>query len=115
MPDGPLTETAFKRFIQRNPLCAVYFSGPDCAVCQRLKPKLFDFLSGQLPRLELAEVDCSQQKTLAAAQGVFTIPTLIAYAEGGEILRHSRSFSPAQVAAQLQRPYRILWPTSGSA
>jgi len=107
MTDGPLTETAFKPFIQDNPLCLVYFSGPDCAVCEQLKPKLFKLLSRQFPQLVFAEVDCSREKTLVAALGVFTVPTVIAYIEGGEAFRHTRSFSPAQVAAQLQRPYRI--------
>jgi thiol-disulfide isomerase/thioredoxin len=100
-------ENDFSAFIADHPLCAVYFSGPDCAVCEALQPKLFDLLQQRFPRLALAEVDCSASPQLAAQQTVFTIPTLIVYLDGREGIRKVRSFSLAELAAELQRPYVI--------
>jgi thioredoxin 1 len=103
-----LNEAGFGDFLQTRLLCAVYYSGPDCNVCKVLKPRLLDMLQQDFPRLLLGEVDCSTEKGLAAGQGVFAIPTLIIYSEGREAFRFSRSFSPAQVAGALHRPYGIM-------
>ena len=113
MPDGLLTESEFQPFLQENPLCAVYYSGPGCAVCEQLKPKLFDMLSERFPRLNVAEADCVKERALAAEQSVFTIPTLVVYVEGREAFRYARSFAPAQVAEQLRRPYEMFFSVDG--
>lgn len=98
-------------FIHRHPLCAVYFSGPNCAVCEALKPKLFELFETRFPELALAEVDCSASPQLAGQQSVFTIPTLIVYLEGREGLRESRSISLGELTEALERPYRIFTET----
>jgi thioredoxin-like negative regulator of GroEL len=99
---------AFERFINASPIAAVYFSGPDCNVCEVLKPKVMDMFVQRFPAIALAEVDCGIQTALAAQQSVFAVPTLIVYIEGRESIRKARSFSPAAVAAELARPYSIL-------
>jgi thioredoxin-like negative regulator of GroEL len=101
------SETELSRFIQAHPLCAIYFSGPDCAVCESLKPKLFALLGQRFPQLELAEVDCALSPQLAAQHTVFSLPTLIIYLDGREGIRKVRNFSLAELAAELQRPYSI--------
>lgn len=95
------------RFLQKNPLCAVYFSGPDCAVCTVMQPKLFELLQRRFPKLALAEVDCAASTELAAQQMVFTIPTLIVYLDGREGIRKVRSFGLGELADELARPYGI--------
>ncbi|MGD8589828.1 MAG: thioredoxin family protein [Chromatiales bacterium] len=97
----------FTGWLARHPLCAVYFSGPDCAVCEVLKPKLIELLQQDFPRLLLGEVDCAVSAELAAQQTVFTIPTLIVYFDGREAIRKVRSFSLGELAAELARPYGI--------
>lgn len=103
-----IQETDHTGFIRSHPICAIYFSGPDCAVCEVLKPKLFELLQQRFPKLVLGEVNCANSPQLAAQMSVFTIPTLIVYFEGKEGLRKSRSFSLAELAQQLARPYEIL-------
>jgi len=107
LPNPTLTASNFRDFTQQNPLCVVYFSGPDCAVCEQLKPKLTALLSSEYPRLGIALVDASEERALAADQGVFSIPTLLVFIEGHEARRYTRSFSPSQVAADLRRPYEL--------
>ena len=102
-----LSHADFSAFTQEHPLCVVYFSGPGCAVCKQLKPKLFELLDEAFPQLGTAQVDCSEEQSLAVDQGVFTIPTLLVFIEGRETQRYARSFSPAQVAAELRRPYQL--------
>jgi thiol-disulfide isomerase/thioredoxin len=95
----------FAEWLNLHPLCAVYFSAPDCSVCQALKPKLFALLQQRFPRLVLGEVDCADSPELAAQQMVFTIPTLIVYFDGREGIRKVRSFSLGGLAGELARPY----------
>lgn len=101
-------QSEFSEFLVTHLLCAVYFSGPDCGVCEVLKPRLFETLSGRFPELALGEVDCVRSPELAAQQLVFTIPTLVVYVEGRENLRKVRAFSPAELVQELERPYAVM-------
>jgi thioredoxin-like negative regulator of GroEL len=102
------SEQDFSAFIRNYPLCAIYFSGPDCAVCAALKPKLFELLQYRFPKLVLGEVDCSTSQQLASQQLIFSIPTLIVYLDGREAIRKSRSFSLTELVEELDRPYGIV-------
>jgi thioredoxin 1 len=101
------SEQTFRNHLRDSALAAVYFSGPDCGVCQVLKPRLADLFREHFPALAVAEVDCSRLNALAASQSVFAIPTLLIYIDGRESSRFARSFSPAQVRDSLQRPYSL--------
>ena len=104
----PITSVAaFEAFIREHPLAAVYFTGPDCGVCNALKPKLMRLFAERFPALAVAEVDCGLHREVASQQGIFTIPTLIVYLDGREGMRKVRNFSPGQVEAELERPYSI--------
>lgn len=94
-------------FLQQHPAAAIYFSGPDCSVCQALKPKVLALLQQQFPRIEIALVDCAQAAELAAQQTVFTVPTLVIYLDGREFLRKVRNFSLRELADELERPYAL--------
>ena len=95
-------------FIRDNPLAAVYFTGPECAVCQALKPRLFALFAERFPAMALVEVDCSREPAAAAQRRVFAVPTLVVYLDGREHLRRARAFSLVEVAEALGRPYAIL-------
>lgn len=102
------SEAEFTGFIQRHQICSVYFSGPDCTVCKTLKPKLFEMLNDRFPAVAIGEVDCAVSPQLAAQQVVFSIPTMIIYIEGREAIRKVRSFSPSELALELERPYTMI-------
>lgn len=99
----------FDAFLRQYPAAAVYFSGPDCSVCQVLKPKVLALLAQQFPQLALAEVDCGRSSELAAQQSVFTVPTLVVYFDGRELLRKVRNFSLRELAEELERPYALFF------
>lgn len=96
-------------FVQSSPICIVYFSAPGCGVCEVLKPKLMHMLEAEFPLIARAEVDCAESRALAAAQSVFSIPSVIVFTQGRESLRMSRSFGLAELAEQLTRPYSVLY------
>ena len=102
-------EADFIGFIQRHPMCAVYFTGPDCNLCKALKPKLFELLGRRFNEMAVAEVDCEASPALAAQQAIFTIPTLTIYIEGKESQRKARAFSLEELAREIERPYGMLF------
>jgi thioredoxin 1 len=96
-------------FLQEHPICALYFTTPDCGVCKVLKPKLVQMLTERFPAIRFGQVDCAAAPALAAHMGVFAVPTLIVFTDGRESLRKSRSFGLEELASALERPYGLLF------
>jgi thiol-disulfide isomerase/thioredoxin len=71
------TPASVADFLQEHPICALYFTTPDCGICKVLKPKLLQMLTGRFPAIRFGQVDCSAAPALAADLGVFAVPTLI--------------------------------------
>ena len=109
MPSDLADPAAVAGFLSEHPLCALYFTTPDCGVCKVLKPKLAEMLAERFPRVGFAQVDCAAAPALAAEMGVFSVPTLIVFTRGRESLRKSRSFGLEELAGALERPYRLLY------
>ena len=107
LPDQIDSTEAFADFIGAQPLAAVYFSQPNCGICEVLKPKLMEMFNERFPELVIAEVDCSRHRSLAAQQGVFAVPTLIVFFEGREGIRKARAFGLGEVESELARPYAV--------
>ncbi|WP_172600492.1 thioredoxin family protein [Sulfurivermis fontis] len=109
MPTILESTAQFTDFLQQNPAAVVYFSRPDCAVCQVLKPRILALLRQEFPRIAVAVVDCAAAPELAAQQAVFTVPVVAVYIDGRESLRLARNFTPGQLAAALERPYALFF------
>lgn len=109
MPTILETTAQFTAFLQQNPAAVVYFSGPDCAVCQVLKPRVLALLQQEFPRIAVAVVDCAAAPELAAQQAVFAVPVVMVHFDGQELLRLARNFTPGQLAAALERPYALFF------
>ncbi len=109
LPKDLFDNDALEGFIQSSPICIVYFSAPGCGVCEVLKPKLMRMLAAEFPLIARAQVDCAEARALAAAQSVFSIPSVIVFTQGRESLRMTRSFGLADLADQLRRPYSVLY------
>ena len=93
--------------IAREAAVLVYFSTPDCRVCQALRPKVAELLARELPRLRGIYVDCAASPDAAAQYGVFSVPTLIAFFEGREWIRKGRNVGVDELRGALIRPYGL--------
>ena len=93
----------FNSFIQTNKAAVVYFSTPDCNVCKVLKPKVMELLADDFENFAFGYVNCDTNKVTAAQNSVFTVPTLIVYVEGKEVLRKSRNIGLAELNDELSR------------
>ncbi len=104
----PLDSIAeFDEFLRRHPAAAVYFSSPDCRVCQVLRPKVLALLGERFPLLALGVVDCVAAPEVAGQQTVLAVPSLIVYFDGHEVLRKVRNFTVGGLAEELERPYGL--------
>ncbi|MCF7803107.1 MAG: thioredoxin family protein [Candidatus Marinimicrobia bacterium] len=98
-----------QRQIQNSSAGLFYFSTSDCNVCKVLKPKVEELLSQSFPKMEFYYIDCEAYPDVAAQFQVFTVPTLIAYFDGREAFRKSRSVGIQELASAIQRPYTMLF------
>lgn len=87
----------------------IYFSSPNCGVCQILKPKLSSFMKGNYPKIQACQVDTVLNPDIAAQLGFYTNPSFLIYLNGREYLRRSRSISLQEIDETLVRPYKLMF------
>ena len=102
-------EDEFQALLHRAPMVVLYFSTPDCMVCQALKPRVSALLAGEFPHAEFAEVDCEATPALAAQHQVFSVPVILLFLQGHESMRWVRTFHLAELRDHLARPYSLLF------
>ena len=106
----PLSHSqGLQRAIDGSAALLIYFTGPDCAVCEVLRPRVASLVSRRFPHMGILSVDCARWPALAAAHQVFAVPTVLAFFEGREWLRRTRGLSLAELEAALARPYDLLF------
>ena len=86
----------------------LYFSAPTCNVCHALKPKLLDAIDSNFDNFKVISIDISQDASISAHFGVFTIPTVLIFLDSKEFLRKSRHMSVDEVIKEIKRPYTIM-------
>ncbi len=73
----------------------LYFTTPDCAVCHAFLPKLLEAVEPY--EIGVVHVDASKYPELAGQHQVFTVPTVIVWADNKEMLRESRFIDLAKI------------------
>ncbi|WNJ20197.1 thioredoxin family protein [Pontibacter sp. G13] len=81
----------------------LFFSGPNCGICQALKPKLTAALEEHFPTLPVDIIDVTQERSKAAQHLVFTLPVVIIEQAGKEAARFVSAFSVGEVLDRLRR------------
>jgi len=99
----------FEELRIKNSGIVFYFSNDDCNVCKVLKPKVYEMLQEKFPEMKFYYVDTKSTPDVAAQNRVFTIPTILVFFEGSEIIRKSRYIGINELADEIARPYQILF------
>ncbi len=92
-----------------RPALLLYVKTPECGICQALWPKLESQLGATYPRLTLARIDAMASPDVAAALAVHRVPTVLLFFDGREHHRFSHAFGISELAAAIDRPYRMLF------
>lgn len=93
--------------VSKHETVVLYFAAPSCQVCHALKPKLLGAIRSEFPGFVLESVDCEATPDIPAQYSVFTVPAVLVFIGGKEILRRSRHISMADVIESIRRPYDI--------
>lgn len=85
----------------------IYFSGQNCSVCHALKPKIFQAVAKNFPKIEALEVQADIYKEIASHFTVFSIPTILLFLDKKEFKRVGRNISVNAFIQEIKRPYNL--------
>ena len=87
----------------------LYFTSTDCTVCKVLKPKIRELINEKFPKMKLEFIDISKDPLISGQFGIFTVPVLLVFFEGRELIRKVRNISVSELEQELERPYRLFF------
>lgn len=93
---------AIERFIEDHTFSFLYVSREDCSVCHAILPKLRDLLT-QFPRVSLGRIQAEAVGEIASKFLVFTVPALLLFVEGKELLREDRFVQLGELERKLNQ------------
>ena len=95
-----------KDFIKENKFVLLYFSSDGCSICDDVLPRLKELLKELLkkhPKVVSAHVEIQNMPSVASIFGIFTIPAVIIYLEGKEIVKQARYINFLELKEKIQR------------
>ncbi len=98
----------FEKFIN-DTLSILYFSNNECNVCKVLKPKLEENIKENFEKVKIYYCDVNKYPEISAQNSVFSIPTIIVFNEGKELLRFNRFLNIVEFNTKLERIYNLLY------
>lgn len=94
--------------IKNNPMTILYFTGLDCGACEAIKFKV-DKIVQNYNKIFAMELSGEEHLDIAAHFNVFSLPLLILYTEGKEVLRYGRSIDLLEFEKTIDRYYNLLF------
>src|SRR5699024_12709091 len=88
-------------YINQNVLAFLYFTTPNCSVCQGLQPQIEEMMT-HYPVLSTRHNDASLVPEAAEQYSIFTAPVLLLFVEGKEYLREARLLQTQKLNANLK-------------
>lgn len=93
----------------KSPAVCFYLSTPECNVCKVLKPKVIEMLEKDFPKIDFHYVDLNEAKEIAGQLSVFTVPTILVFFDGKEMIRASRNIHIDELREQINRYYQMIF------
>jgi thiol-disulfide isomerase/thioredoxin len=106
--DQITTVDDFVALLTEEPMLLAYFSHEGCSVCKVLKPKVFELMENEFPKISTVSVDTVLSPELAAQNRVFGVPTILVFFEGREYFRFSRNIGIGELRSSIMRPYNLI-------
>jgi len=91
-----------KNFIKENKFVMLYFSSEGCNVCNDVFPMIEELLK-EHSKIVSGHVELHNIPSVASVFGIFTIPAIIIFLEGKEIVRQARYINFIELKEKIQR------------
>jgi thioredoxin-like negative regulator of GroEL len=107
--ESPTSYENFLEITKSNKAACFYLSTPECSICKVLKPKLIEILRDDFPEIQFCYVDLNEAKEIRGQLSVFSVPTILVYFEGKEMIRTSRNVYLGELREQIDRYYKMIF------
>ena len=95
-------------FIKNNTIAMIYFSSEGCSVCSALLPKIQEMII-HFPNIKISKVQIEKFTEAAGQYSIFTLPAILIYIEGKEVIREARFISVEMLQEHIERYYNLLF------
>lgn len=102
--DSPQT---IDRFIGENKIALLYMGANNCGVCVALLPKIEELLK-KYSKIACAKIEVDKLPEVAGQYSVFTVPAIIIFIEGKEVIREARFISIPDLEQKIKRFYDLV-------
>lgn len=99
---------AIETIIMDNKMALLYFGNDTCGVCKVMKPKLENLLL-DYPNIKSAHIEVDKSLDISASYSIFTLPAILVFIEGKEIIRGVRHISLIELESKNNRYYGMLF------
>lgn len=94
-----------EHFIKDNEFCLLYFSKQNCSVCHGLLPQVQSILE-RYPQIKFGHIDTDEVQQVASMFSIFTVPVILCFIEGKEVIREARIVHLDIFEEKLQKYYQ---------
>lgn len=103
-----MKEFKVEEFIRENLISIIYFSGSTCGACDAIKEKVLHIIK-DYEKIKFMEINAVENKELAAAYNIFSLPILLLFVNSKETLRVGRYFDLLDFKNSIDRYYNLVF------
>ncbi|MFC3886254.1 thioredoxin family protein [Bacillus songklensis] len=93
-------------FIKEHSLSFLYISRTNCSVCHALLPQVRDLMI-HFPFIQLGHINADKLEEIAGHFSIFTVPVLLLFVDGKELLREARFVHLEQLKEKIKKIYEL--------
>ncbi len=99
---------AIEQLVKETDMALIYFGSESCGVCSVIKLKVEEILK-DYQRIKSVQVDVEKSVKVSVAYNIFTIPAILVFIEGKEIIREARHISMQGINTTISRYYNMFF------
>ncbi|HPR17382.1 MAG TPA: thioredoxin family protein [Candidatus Cloacimonadota bacterium] len=100
--------------IKQGKFSIVYLTTEDCQVCEIILPRIEKMIA-VFPQADFQLIKLDDVPEAAGSFLTFSVPTLLVYSNGAELLRFSRYLDVERIGMQMKKYYDLIFETDKNA